>query len=33
MREKAKYDDIIRRKQEISTKIEQFKQKFHEQRR
>lgn len=33
MREKSKYDEIIRRKQEISNKIEQFKQKFHEQRR
>ena len=33
MIEKAKYDEVLRRKQEINKKIEQFKQKFHEQRR
>lgn len=33
MREKAKYEDVLRRKQEIANKIELFKQKFHEQRR
>lgn len=33
MREKVKYDEVMRRKNEISQKIEQFKLRFHEQRR
>ena len=30
MREKTKYEEVMRRKAEINNKIEQFKQKFHE---
>ena len=33
MREKAKFEEVKRRKLEINNKIEQFKLKFHEQRR
>jgi len=33
MKEKGKYDEVLRRKQEIASKIELFKHKFHEQRR
>jgi len=30
IREKAKFEEVLRRKQEITNKIEQFKQKFHD---
>ena len=33
IREKANYDEVLRRKQDVSNKIELFKTKFHEQRR
>ena len=33
MKEKHKYDEVLVKKQEIANKIDQFKQRFHEQRR
>lgn len=33
LKEKTKYDEVLVKKTEIASKIEQFKQRFHEQRR